>query len=387
MEQHLVKPIAEDKLPHFGTTIFTVMTALANEVGAINLSQGFPDFPVDRRLIDLVNEAMLQGHNQYAPMPGVPALREGISGKIERSYGIHYDPASEITITAGGTQAIFTALAAIVHPGDEVIIIDPAYDCYRPAVELFGGKPVHVPLDHEMRFDAAAVEAAITPRTRVLMINSPHNPGGRLLRHEDMLSIERMLRDRNIILISDEVYEHITFDGQKHRSAMLYPDLKERAIIIYSFGKTFHATGWKIGYAVAPAALMKLFRKVHQFNVFSVNTPVQHALTNYIAEQTSFDEHATFYQAKRDQFLLGLKNSRFVPLPCEGSYFMVADYSAISNMDDLSFAKWLAREHKVAAIPLSPFYKYPPTDLRLVRFCFAKQETTLNAALERLCAI
>lgn len=387
MDNRLAERSAQDKLPHVGTTIFSVMSALATETSAINLSQGFPDFPLDRKLIDLVHEAMVRGHDQYAPMPGLQALREAISRKLARTRGVKIDPDSEITITAGGTQAIFTALAVTVHKGDEVIILDPAYDCYAPTVELFGGIPVHVPLDRDMKLDTQRLEAAITPITRVLMINTPHNPGGRILRDTDMHDIERMLRDTDIMLISDEVYEHIIFDGEEHRSVMLYPGLKERAFIIYSFGKTFHATGWKLGYAVAPAGLMKLFRKVHQFNVFSVNTPMQHALAKYLEDPLPYEQLSTFYQLKRDHFLRGLKTSRFRPLPCEGSYFMVADYSSISDLDDLSFARWMAHEHKVAAIPLSPFYKVPPDDLKLVRFCFAKQESTLNNAMERLCAI
>ncbi len=386
---HEVVPNArvKDKLPHVGTTIFTVMSGLANEAGAINLSQGFPDHRLDEKLIGMVNKAMLEGHNQYAPMPGLQALRDAIAAKVSRTYGVHYDPASEITITAGGTQAIFTALGALVHPQDEVIILDPAYDCYAPTVELFGGLPVHVPLGRDMRFDADAVAAAITPRTRVLVINTPHNPGGRILRDADMRGIEAMLRDTNIVLISDEVYEHIIFDGEQHASVIRYPGLRERAIVVFSFGKTFHGTGWKMGYALAPAELTTLFRKVHQFNVFSVNTPVQHALVEYLKDPARYEGLPSFYQEKRDRFLEGLKASRFKPLACEGSYFIVADHSEISDEDDLSFTRRMVLEHGVAAIPLSPFYRTPPEDLHLVRFCFAKTHATLDQALERLCAI
>ena len=379
--------LIKSKLPHVGTTIFSVMSKLAAECGAINLSQGFPDFPIDEKLSDLVNTAMRNGHNQYAPMPGLPSLREAIANKVERLYGYHYDPDTEVTVTSGGTQAIFTAIGAVVHPGDEVIIIDPAYDCYAPTVELFGGKPVHVRLGADMKFDAGAVRSAITPRTRMLMINTPHNPAGTILRDADMKHVADMLRGTDIILLSDEVYEHLVFDGEPHASAINYPELRERAFVIFSFGKVFHTTGWKMGYALAPKALMTEFRKVHQFNVFSVNTPMQHALATYMQEPSNYEMVAAFYQAKRDRFAEGMKKSRFRLLPCEGSYFQTAEYSAISQEDDLSFAGRVAREFGVATIPLSPFYKAPPTDQRLLRFCFAKQDATLDAAIEKLCRI
>jgi methionine aminotransferase len=377
----------QSKLPHVGTTIFTVMSKLAQECGAINLSQGFPDFPIDSTLIDLVDKAMRAGHNQYAPMPGLPALREVIVSKVERLYGFSYDPETEVTITSGGTQAIFTAIGAVVHPGDEVIIIDPAYDCYAPTVELFGGRPVHVRLGADMKFDAGAVKAAITLRTRLLMINTPHNPAGTILRDADMRRIADMLRGTDIILLSDEVYEHLVFDGEPHASAINYPELCDRAFVIFSFGKVFHATGWKMGYAMAPKALMAEFRKVHQFNVFSANTPMQHALAAYMQEPSHYMNVPAFYQAKRDRFAAGMRNSRFKLLPCEGSYFQTADYSAISNEDDRAFAERVAREFGVATIPLSPFYKEPPPEQRLLRFCFAKQDATLDAAIEKLCRI
>ncbi len=375
------------KLPHVGTTIFTVMSKLAAECGAINLSQGFPDFPIDEKLSDLVNAAMRNGHNQYAPMPGLPSLREGIASKVDRLYGYRYEPDTEVTVTSGGTQAIFTAIGAAVQPGDEVIIVDPAYDCYSPTVELFGGRPVHVRLGSDMKFDADAVKAAITPRTRMLMINTPHNPAGTILRDADMRRIADMLRDTDIILLSDEVYEHLVFDGEPHASAINYPDLRERAFVIFSFGKVFHTTGWKMGYALAPKELMTEFRKVHQFNVFSVNTPIQHALATYMMEPANYEAVPSFYQAKRDRFATGMARSRFKLLPCEGSYFQTADYSAISSETDLDFAQRVTREFGVAAIPLSPFYKEPPTDQRLLRFCFAKQDATLDAAIEKLCRI
>lgn len=375
------------KLPHVGTTIFTVMSKLAAECGAINLSQGFPDFPIDDRLSDLVTAAMRAGNNQYAPMPGLPALREAISNKAERVYGFRYDPETEVTVTSGGTQAIFTAIGAVVHPGDEVIIVDPAYDCYSPTVELFGGKPVHVRLRADMKFDADAVKAAITPRTRVLMVNTPHNPAGTILRDADMERIAGMLRGTDIILLSDEVYEHLVFDGETHASAINHPELRERAFVIFSFGKVFHTTGWKMGYALAPKALMSEFRKVHQFNVFSANTPIQHALAAYMKEPANYEKVPALYQAKRDRFAKGMEQSRFKLLPCEGSYFQTADYSAISKEDDMSFAQRVAREFGVATIPLSPFYKEPPPDQRLLRFCFAKQDATLDAAIDKLCRI
>jgi len=375
------------KLPHVGTTIFTVMSKLAQECGAINLSQGFPDFPIDEKLSDLVHAAMNAGHNQYAPMPGLPSLREAIADKVNRLYGFSYDPDTEVTVTAGGTQAIFTALGAVVQPGDEVIIVDPAYDCYSPTVELFGGKPVHVRLGSDMKFDADAVQRAITPRTRMLMINTPHNPAGTILRDADMKRIADMLRGTDILLLSDEVYEHLVFDGEPHASAINYPELRERAFVIFSFGKVFHTTGWKMGYALAPKELMTEFRKVHQFNVFSANTPIQHALAEYLKEPLHYETVPGFYEDKRDRFLIGLRTSRFEPLACEGSYFQLADYSRISDEADVDFAKRVTREFGVATIPISVFYKDAPKDQRILRFCFAKQDETLDNAIEKLCAI
>jgi len=375
------------KLPDMGTTIFAVMSQLAQEHGAINLGQGFPDFPIDERLSDLVHAAMRAGHNQYAPMPGLPALREAIVAKVDRLYGHAYDPASEVTITAGGTQAIFTIIAAMVHAGDEVIIVDPAYDCYAPAVELFGGKAVHVRLNADMRFDHEAVSSAITPRTRMLLINTPHNPAGTILREADMRRIAAMLRGTDILLLSDEVYEHLVFDGEPHATAIRFPELRERAFVVFSFGKVFHATGWKMGYALAPKELMAELRKAHQFNVFSVNTPMQHALASYIADPSNYQGVPALYQAKRDRFAEGMRGSRFRLLPCEGSYFQTADYSAISEDGDRAFAERMTRDHGVACIPLSPFYKQPRADRRLLRFCFAKRDDTLDAAIEKLCRI
>ena len=375
------------KLPHVGTTIFAVMSKLAQECGAINLSQGFPDFPIDDKLGALVHAAMRAGHNQYAPMPGLPALREAIAAKVHALYGFHYDAGTEVTITAGGTQAIFTALGAVVHPGDEVIIVDPAYDCYSPTVELFGGKPVHVRLGSDMKFDADAVQRAITPRTRMLMINTPHNPAGTIMRDADMRRIADMLRGTDVLLLSDEVYEHLVFDGEPHASVIRYPELRERAFVVFSFGKVFHTTGWKMGYVLAPKEFMNEFRKVHQFNVFSVNTPVQHALAEYMKDPLHYGNVPGFYEEKRDRFAAGLRGSRFVPLACEGSYFQLADYSRISHEPDVVFAERMTKEHGVAAIPISVFYKDPPNDQRILRFCFAKKDDTLDNALEKLCAI
>ncbi len=380
-------PSFVDKLPNVGTTIFSVMSQLARETGAIDLAQGFPDFPVDPALVALVEQAMRAGHAQYAPMPGLPALREAIAAKVERLHGHAYDPGTEVTITAGATQALFTTLGAVVGAGDEVIIVDPAYDSYSPAVRLFGGIPVHVQLTPDMRFDAEAVRHAITPRTKVLMINTPHNPGGTILRTTDMERIADLLEGTGILLISDEVYEHQIFDGEVHASAIRNARLRERAFVIFSFGKVFHATGWKVGYVLAPAVLSAAFRKVHQFNVFSVNTPMQHALTSYLSEPANYDGLPAFYQAKRDRFAAGLRNSRFTLLPCEGSYFQVVRYDAISDRTDRDFAEQLAREFGVAAIPLSPFHARPPEGMRMLRFCFAKQDSTLDAAIDKLCRI
>lgn len=375
------------KLPRAGITIFSVMSKLAMEHGAINLGQGFPDFPIDPKLGELVSNAIRAGHNQYAPMPGIMPLREVIAAKAERLYGHAYDPEHEVTITAGATPAIFTLFAAVVRPGDEVVLIDPSYDSYAPGVELFGGTPVHVQLGADMAFDIEAVRKAITPKTRLLLINTPHNPAGRILREADMRAIAELLRGTDILLLSDEVYEHIVFDGEPHASAIRHPELRDRAFITFSFGKTFHITGWKMGYVLAPRQLMTEFRRAHQFNVFSVHTPAQHALAEYLNEPAHYMELAPFFQAKRDRLLDGLRGSRLKPLPCEGSYFLLADYSAVSALPDLEFAQWMTREHGVATIPLSPFYRQPPAGRRLVRFCFAKQDATLDAATEKLCKI
>ena len=377
-------PAFPSKLPNVGTTIFTVMSALAAEHKAVNLGQGFPDFECAPELVNAVTAAMQAGHNQYPPMPGVPALREAVARKIEALHGKAYNPNTEITITAGATQAIITAILAIVHAGDEVIVLDPCYDSYVPNIELAGGKAVRVPLTPgTFRPDFAKISAAITPRTRAILINSPHNPSATIWTAEEMRQLEDLLAPTDILLISDEVYEHMVFDGAEHESAARFPGLAARAFIVSSFGKTFHVTGWKVGTVAAPAALTAEFRKVHQFNVFTVNTPVQYGLAAYLQDPTPYLQLPAFYQAKRDLFREGLAGSRFKLLPSTGSYFQCVDISAISDLNEADFCQWLTREVGVAAIPLSAFYG-DGFDQRVVRFCFAKKEETLRAALERL---
>jgi methionine aminotransferase len=376
----------QTKLPKVGTTIFTVMSQLAAEHGAINLGQGFPDFPAPQRLVDELDRAMRAGHNQYAPMTGIPALRRAIAGKTRRVYGVSVDADSEITVTSGATEAIFDAIHAVVRAGEEVIVLDPCYDCYEPAIELAGARAVHVPLDPEtFAPDWQRVRDAITPKTRMLMINSPHNPSGAMLGEGDMNTISEILRDTGIWLLSDEVYEHIVFDGARHESALRYPELRERAFVVSSFGKTYHCTGWKVGYCIAPPALSTEFRKVHQYNVFCTFHPAQHAFAAMIdAEPEHYEQLGAFYQAKRDRFRAQLLGTKLVPLPVPGGYFQLVDYSAVSGLDDLEFCRWLTIEKGVAAIPLSPFYETPPAGQRLARLCFAKNEATLDAAIERL---
>ena len=377
-------PAFPSKLPNVGTTIFTVMSALATEHKAVNLGQGFPDFECAPELVNAVTAAMQAGHNQYPPMTGVPALREAVARKIEALHGRAYNPNTEITITAGATQAIITAILAIVHAGDEVIVLDPCYDSYVPNIELAGGKAVRVPLTPgTFRPDFAKISAAITPRTRAILINSPHNPSATIWTAEEMRQLEDLLAPTDILLISDEVYEHMVFDGAEHQSAARFAGLAARAFIVSSFGKTFHVTGWKVGTVAAPAALTAEFRKVHQFNVFTVNTPVQHGLATYLQDPTPYLQLPAFYQAKRDLFREGLAGSRFKLLPSTGSYFQCVDISAISDLNEADFCQWLTREVGVAAIPLSAFYE-DGFDQRVVRFCYAKKDETLRAALERL---
>ena len=378
--------IPPTKLPRVGTTIFTVMSQLAAEHGAVNLGQGFPDFAVPQRLVDELDAAMRAGHNQYAPMTGVPVLRQAIAGKALRCYGAQVDPDSEVTVTSGATEAIFNAIHAVVRPGEEVVVLDPAYDCYEPAIDLAGARAVHVPLDPlTFAVDWDRVRAAITPKTRLLMVNSPHNPSGAMFSADDMRTLADLLRGTDILLISDEVYEHIVFDGRRHESVLRWPELRERAFVVSSFGKTYHCTGWKIGYAIAPAALTAEFRKVHQYNVFCTFAPAQHAFAAMIRDEPGHDEQlGAFYQAKRDRFREQLLGTRLRPLPVPGGYFQLVDYSAVSDLPDHEFAKWLTVEKGVAAIPLSPFYESPPPGQRLARLCFAKNEPTLDAAIERL---
>lgn len=380
----MLTPSLTSRLPNVGTTIFTVMSNLAAEKNAVNLGQGFPDFDCDPALVTAVSAAMIKGLNQYPPMPGIAPLREVIASKLEALYAHTYSAASEITITAGATQAIITAILATVHPGDEVIVLEPCYDSYVPNIELAGGVPVRVPLTPgTFRPDFDKISAAMTPRTRAIIINSPHNPSGTVWSEQDMLRLQELLAPTNVLLISDEVYEHMVFDGQLHQSAARFPGLAARAFIVSSFGKTYHVTGWKVGYVAAPAPLMAEFRKVHQFNVFTVNTPVQHGLTSYMANPAPYLELPAFYQRKRDLFRDGLKNTKFKLLPSEGTYFQCVDISDVSDLDEAAFCQWLTAEVGVAAIPLSAFYGNG-FDQRVVRFCFAKKDDTLNAALERL---
>ena len=374
----------ESRLPGVGTTIFTVMSKLAADSGAINLSQGFPDFDCDPALVDAVAAHMRAGRNQYAPMQGVPVLREAIAAKYAAFHGRRYDPDSEVTVTSGGTEAIFDAVAAVTRPGDEAIVLEPCYDSYVPAIQLSGVKPVVVSLrlpDYSIDWDA--VEAAVTPRTRVLIINSPHNPTGAVLTGADVARLAALVRGTDIVIISDEVYEHIIFDGAQHESMARDADLAARSFIIGSFGKTFHITGWKVGYAVAPAALTAEFRKVHQFVTFSTNTPVQYALAEAMASHEGLRALGPFFQAKRDLFLRLMEGSRFKPLLCRGSYFQLMDYSAITEEEDADFAIRLTKEHGVASIPTSPFL-YRAKAPQVLRFCFAKKDETLERAAERL---
>ena len=377
-------PAIVSRLPAVGTTIFTVMSALATQHGAVNLGQGFPDFDCDPALLDAVNTAMRSGLNQYPPMAGVPVLREAIARKVEQLYGRSYDPGDEITITAGATQAILTAILAVVHPGDDVIVLDPCYDSYVPNIELAGGRVIRVALTAgTFRPDFAAIGAAITPRTRAILVNTPHNPSATVWTRDDLDQLAQLLRPTDALLIADEVYEHMVYDNVAHASASSHPELAARAFVVSSFGKTYHVTGWKVGYVTAPRALTAEFRKVHQFNVFTVNTPVQHGLARYMADPRPYLELPSFYQRKRDLFRAGLARTQFKLLPCEGTYFQCVDYSAISERSEEDFCRWLTTEIGVAAIPLAAFYE-DGRNQKLARFCFAKRDETLNSALDRL---
>ncbi len=377
-------PAFASRLPAVGTTIFTVMSALAQQHDAVNLGQGFPDFDCDRRLLDQVGAAMHEGLNQYPPMAGVALLRQAVSAKIEALYGRHYDADSEITVTAGATQAILTAILCCVHPGDEVIVLEPAYDSYAPNIELAGGRAVRVPLTPgRFRPDFGLIAAALSTRTRAIIVNSPHNPSATVWTREEMLTLAELLAPTEVLLIADEVYEHMVFDAAPHVSASSIPALAARAFVVSSFGKTFHVTGWKVGTVAAPAPLTAEFRKVHQFNVFTVNTPVQHGLARFLGDPQPYLGLPAFYQRKRDLFRDGLAATRLRVLPCEGTYFQLVDYSAVSALSEADFCQWLTREVGVAAIPLSVFYD-GGYEQGLARLCFAKRDETLHSALQRL---
>ncbi|KAA2245017.1 aminotransferase class I/II-fold pyridoxal phosphate-dependent enzyme [Chitinophaga agrisoli] len=372
------------KLPHVGTTIFTVMSALAAEQQAINLSQGFPDFDCDDQLKELVNAAMQQAHNQYAPMPGIMPLREAIAQKVFNAYNQQVSPDTEITITPGGTYAIFTAIATCIRPGDEVIIFEPAYDSYIPNVLVNGGTPVLIPLTFpEYRINWELVRSKITPSTRMIMLNTPHNPTGSVLSATDIVELEKLVAEFDLLVLSDEVYEHLVYDGQQHQSILRYPNLFRNSFVTFSFGKTFHVTGWKMGYCIAPAHLMQEYRKVHQYLCFSVNTPMQHGLAKFLETPEHYLSLPAFYQDKRDYFLQLMQDTRFTPLPCYGSYFQLMRYDRISQEGDKAFAIRVTKEFGVASIPVSAFYQNGQDD-HVIRFCFAKQRQTLERAVERL---
>ena len=375
------------KLPDTGVTIFTIMSKLASDHHAINLSQGFPDFNAHPDLLALVDEFMRTGYNQYAPMQGVQALREKIAEKVLDQYRAGYDPGSEITVTSGATEALFAAISAVVHQGDEVIVLEPAFDSYVPAIKLNGGIPVYVEYKFpEYRIDWDDVANAISPKTRLIILNSPHNPTGAVFTDEDLSELKTILRDTNVIILSDEVYEHIIFDDIRHESVCRHPELRRRSFVVSSFGKTYHTTGWKIGYCLAPAPLSKEFQRVHQFLTFASNTPIQYAYAEFMKNKDIYLNLSAFYQQKRDKFLSLLQDSRFKALPCRGTYFQMMDYSAISDEPDVEFSKRMTVEHGVASIPPSVFY-HRQIDHKVLRFCFAKKDETLEKAAEKLCRI
>lgn len=378
----------KSKLPAVGTTIFSQMSQLAAQHNAINLSQGFPDFAPDSLLLKRLNDYSQQGFNQYAPMPGILALRKQIAALVQRCYGREVCAEQQVTVTSGATEALFVAISAVVAPGDDVIVFDPAYDSYVPAIELNGGRAVHIGLNApDYRVNWQQVAQAITPQTKLIIVNSPHNPTGMVFNKEDWLALQQLVLAHNLYCISDEVYEHMVFDGLPHLSAHRFAALAERSFVVSSFGKTFHVTGWKLGYCVAPDTLSVEFRKIHQYVTFSCFTPAQYAIADMLQQQPQqVSGLAGFYQQKRDQFVSLLQGSRLQLLPCQGTYFQLADYSAISELDDVAFCRWLTTEHNVAAIPLSVFYNQPPQS-RIIRFCFAKQSSTLKAAAEVLCQI
>jgi methionine aminotransferase len=377
----------KSKLPDIGVTIFTQMTQLANKHKALNLSQGFPDFDADPKLIDLAARYMREGCNQYAPMQGVPVLREKIAAKVHEFYKATYNPESEITVTGGATEGLFAAISAVINPGDEVIIFEPAYDAYVPVIRLNGGIPVFIQLklpDYHIDWDE--VKDVITPQTKMIILNSPHNPTGAVLNRADITALKTVVRNSDILILSDEVYEHIIFDGRIHESMCRYPELAARSLVVSSFGKTYHATGWKVGYCLAPAALTREFQKIHQFLIFAANTPIQYALADFLDNKDAYLNLGAFYQQKRDKFLSVIDQSRFKALPCHGSYFQMLDYTAIADESDQDFARRLTIEHGVASIPPSVFY-HRNDDHKVLRFCFAKKDTTLELAGEKLCVI
>lgn len=378
----------QSKLPNVGTTIFTVMSQMAMEHSAINLSQGFPDFPVSEKLIDLVYQNMQIGHNQYAPMPGLPQLREAIANKIKNTDGISVNQDSEITVTAGATEAIFSSVLATVNQGDEVVVLEPAYDCYIPAIEVAGGKAVPVGLKlPDFSPDWQKVKDSITDKTRMIMMNFPHNPSGAILTENDISALKEILEENpRLLVLSDEVYEHIIFDGKTNLGVLKDEFLASRSIAVSSFGKTFHATGWKIGYMVAPEAIMKEIRKVHQYNVFSVHTPSQYAMAEFLQDEQNYLGVSTMYEKKREFFQKAMQDSKFKVIPSYGTYFQVLDFSEVSDMGDMEFAQYLIKEKGVASIPVSAFYS-DKQDHHLLRFCFAKGEETLQKASEILCKI
>ena len=375
----------ESKLPGVGTTIFTVMSRLAEDCGAINLSQGFPDFQPPGELLDLVSHHLRAGRNQYPPMIGVASLRREIAGKLARLYGVQADPDTEITVTSGATEALFCAIHAIVRAGDEVIVFDPAYDSYDPAIRLAGGIPVHIPLlAPGFEPDWERIRSSLNRRTRLVIVNTPHNPTGAVLTEEDLGRLADLIAPYRTYVLSDEVYEHIVFDGRRHASVLANEALAPRSFAVFSFGKTYHATGWKVGYCVAPAALTAEFRRVHQFNTFTTTTPLQYALADYLAQCPGhYLGLPDFYQQKRDLFLQMMEPSRFRLTPSAGTYFQLADYSGVSDLPDAEMARWLTKEHGVAVIPVSAFYEHPP-EARFIRFCFAKESATLTEAAKRL---
>lgn len=379
-----MKPFINSKLPQAGTTIFTVMSALAEQYKAINLGQGFPDFMMSGELIALVNNAMLKGHNQYVPMSGLPILRERIAEKVESLYNNTIDADTAITITPGGTYAIYTALTTVLQPGDEVIVFEPAYDSYIPNIEINGAVPVLIPLVYpDYKIDWQKVKEKITAKTKLIVLNTPHNPTGSVINKEDIEQLRSIVKDTGIFILSDEVYEHLIFDGKKHESILRYPDLYERSFVCFSFGKTYHCTGWKIGYCIAPPVLMKEFRKVHQFNSFSCNSPVQFALAEFLLHKERYFEVGSFLQQKRDYFQQLMQQTKFKALPSYGSYFQLYNYAAISDEDEKDFAIRLTKEYGVATIPVSAFYQNEVNN-KVIRFCFAKKESTLSEAVNRV---